>query len=140
VRYTFAMEHARTEFLSPDTLAPPFGFSHVASVAPGRVVWVSGQLPLAADGTLAPPGDMAAQARQCFDNVGRALEAAGARWGDVVKLTYFVTDVSEVALIRAVRDEFVDTARPPASSLVRVAGLVLPDAMIELEAVACPPD
>jgi enamine deaminase RidA (YjgF/YER057c/UK114 family) len=134
------MDHPRTEFLSPDTLAPPFGFSHVASAGPGRMVWVSGQLPLAADGTLAPAGDMAAQARQCFENVGRALEAAGAGWADVVKLTYFVTDVAEIAAIRAVRDQFVDTARPPASSLVRVAGLVLPEAMIELEAVACPPD
>jgi enamine deaminase RidA (YjgF/YER057c/UK114 family) len=67
----------RAEFRSPDTLAPPFGFSHVVSVAPGRTVWVSGQLPVAADGTTAPPGDMGAQARQCFENVGRALEAAG---------------------------------------------------------------
>ena len=140
MRYTFVMDHSRTEFLSPDTLAPPFGFSHVASVAPGRVVWVSGQLPLVADGTVATPGDMAAQARQCFDNVGRGLQAAGAGWGDVVKLTYYVTDVSDVGAIRAVRDEFVDMARPPTSSLVRVAGLVLPDAMIEVEAVACPPD
>jgi enamine deaminase RidA (YjgF/YER057c/UK114 family) len=134
------MADARIEFyVSPGTLAPPFGFSHAASVAPGPVVWISGQLPLAADGTPAAAGDMAAQARQCFENVGRALEAAGARWADVVKLTYFVTDISEVATIRAVRDEFVDTARPPTSSLVGVAGLVLPDAMIEVEAVACPP-
>ncbi|HEX2105148.1 MAG TPA: RidA family protein [Solirubrobacteraceae bacterium] len=130
----------RNEFFSPATLAPPFGWSHAASVAPGRVVWIAGQLPVAADGTPAPAGDMAAQTRQCFQNVGRALEAAGARWPDVVKLTYFVTDMSGVATIRAVRDEFVDTARPPTSSLVGVAGLVLPDAMIEIEAVACPPD
>jgi enamine deaminase RidA (YjgF/YER057c/UK114 family) len=130
----------RAEFRSPPTLARPFGFSHVVSVAAGRTVWVSGQLPLAADGTAAPPGDMAVQARQCFENVGRALEAAGAGWGDVVKLTYFVTDVSRVPEIRAVRDTFVDTERPPASSLVQVARLVLPDAMIEVEAVACPAD
>jgi enamine deaminase RidA (YjgF/YER057c/UK114 family) len=134
------MDRPRAEFLSPDTLAPPFGFSHTASVGPGRTVWVSGQLPLTADGTVAATGDMAAQARQCFENVGRALEAAGARWADVVKLTYFVTDLSGVATIRAIRDEFVDTARPPTSSLVGVAGLVLPDALIEIEAVACPPE
>jgi enamine deaminase RidA (YjgF/YER057c/UK114 family) len=129
----------RAEFFSPETLAPPFGFSQSASVGPGRVVWVAGQLPLKADGTLAPAGDIAAQTRQCFENVGRALEAAGARWADVVKLTYFVTDLAGVATIRAVRDEFVDTARPPTSSLVGVAGLVLPDALIEIEAGACPP-
>jgi reactive intermediate/imine deaminase len=128
----------RAQFFSPPTLAPPFGFSHVVTVAAGRTVYVSGQLPLAPDGTAAPAGDMAAQARRAFENVGRALEAAGAGWADVVKLTYFVTDVSRVADIRAVRDEFVDTAGPPASSLVQVAALVLPDAMIEIEAVACP--
>jgi enamine deaminase RidA (YjgF/YER057c/UK114 family) len=134
------MDRPRAEFFSPDRLAPPFGFSHSASVAPGRVVWVSGQLPLAADGTLVAPGDMAAQALQCFQNVGHALLAAGARWADVVKLTYFVTDLSDVAAIRDVRDAFVATERPPTSSLVRVAGLVLPGAMIEVEAVACPPE
>jgi enamine deaminase RidA (YjgF/YER057c/UK114 family) len=134
------MDTARAEFLSPPTLPAPFGFSHVASVTPGRTVWVSGQLPVAADGTPAPAGDWEAQARLAFENVGRALDAAGARWADVVKLTYFVTDVSEVPTIRAVRDEFVDTARPPTSSLVQVAGLARADAMIEIEAVACPAD
>jgi enamine deaminase RidA (YjgF/YER057c/UK114 family) len=128
----------RAQFLSPPTLAPPFGFSHVVTVEPGRTVWVSGQMPLGPDGTVVSPGDMAAQTRRAFENVGRALEAAGAGWPDVVKLTYFVTDVSQVAEIRAVRDAFVDTTRPPASSLVEVAALVFPDAMIEIEAVACP--
>src|SRR3954470_20368892 len=115
------MDSPRADSLSPPTLPPPFGFSHVASVTAGRTVWVSGQLPIAADGTPAPAGDWEAQARLVFENVGRGLDGAGARWSDVVKLTYFVTDVAEVATIRAVRDEFVDTARPPASSLVRVA-------------------
>jgi enamine deaminase RidA (YjgF/YER057c/UK114 family) len=55
-----------------------------------------------------------------------------------VKLTYFVVDVSALGTIRTVRDEFVDTERPPASSLVQVAGLFRPDLLIEIEAVACP--
>jgi enamine deaminase RidA (YjgF/YER057c/UK114 family) len=54
----------------------------------------------------------------------------------VVKLTFFVVDVSELETIRAVRDEFVDTAAPPTSSLVQVAGLVQRDLLIEVEAVA----
>ncbi len=62
--------------------------------------------------------------------------AAGADWPDVVKLTIFVVDVSELATIRAVRDEFVNTASPPTSSLVQVAGLFRPDVLIEIEAVA----
>jgi enamine deaminase RidA (YjgF/YER057c/UK114 family) len=62
-----------------------------------------------------------------------------ARWPDVVKLTIYVTGVAELQAIRAVRDEFVDTARPPTSSLVQVAGLVRPDLLIEVEAVPWTP-
>jgi enamine deaminase RidA (YjgF/YER057c/UK114 family) len=93
-----------------------------------------------ADGTTAPPGDWEAQTRLAMENVGRALDAAGAGWGDVVKLTFFVVDVSALATIRTVRDTFVDTEHPPASSLVQVAALFRPDLLIEVEAVACPAD
>jgi enamine deaminase RidA (YjgF/YER057c/UK114 family) len=82
------------------------------------------------------PEGWEAQSRLAFANVGRALRAAGADWPDVVKLTIYAVDVSELATIRAVRDEFVDTERPPTSSLVQVAGLVQPDWLIEVEAVA----
>ncbi|TNY37014.1 RidA family protein [Thermomonospora catenispora] len=125
------------ELSSPDTLPAPFGYSHVASVAPGsRLVWTAGQIPVAADGTPAPAGDWAAQTRLTFQNLGHALEAAGATWDDVIKLTYYVVDTSELEVIRAVRDEFVNTQRPPASTLVKVAGLFRPDILIEIEAIA----
>jgi enamine deaminase RidA (YjgF/YER057c/UK114 family) len=122
-------------FLDPDDLPAPHGYSHVARSPAGALVWVSGQLPVDADGTVAGDG-WEEQTRLAFENVGRALRAAGAGWPDVVKLTIFATDVAEVATIRAVRDEFVDTGRPPTSSLVQVAGLVRPGALIEIEAVA----
>lgn len=134
------MDAETPQFLSPDSLPEPPGYSHVVSARPGRVVWTSGQVAMNADGTAAPPGDWEAQTRLCFRNLGRALEAAGAAWSDVVKLTYFVVDVSALGTIRAVRDEFVDTEHPPASSLVQVAGLIRPDLLIEVEAVACPAD
>ena len=54
----------------------------------------------------------------------------------MVKLTIYVVDVTALQTIRAVRDEHVDTARPPTSSLVQVAGLVRPELLIEVEAVA----
>jgi enamine deaminase RidA (YjgF/YER057c/UK114 family) len=56
-----------------------------------------------------------------------------------VKLTFYVVDVTALETIRSVRDEFVATDHPPASSLVQVAGLFRPDLLIEVEAVACPP-
>ncbi|HEX7255673.1 MAG TPA: RidA family protein [Gaiellaceae bacterium] len=127
-------EPPRPAFASPADLPPPSGYSHVVSIPAGRLVWTSGQVPLEAGGGIAEGWE--AQARTAFANVGRALAAAGATWTDVVKLTIYVVDVSQLETIRAVRDEFVDTASPPTSSLVQVAGLFRPDVLIEVEAVA----
>jgi enamine deaminase RidA (YjgF/YER057c/UK114 family) len=122
-------------FSSPDDLPAPVGYSHVVSIPPGRLVWTSGQVALGPDRSVAPDG-WEEQTRLALANVSRALNAAGADWRDVVKLTFFVVDVSELRTIRAVRDEFVNTASPPTSSLVQVAGLAQPDLLIEVEAVA----
>jgi enamine deaminase RidA (YjgF/YER057c/UK114 family) len=124
----------RPEFSSPDDLPPPSGYSHVVGIPAGRLVWTSGQVAIDAEGAVAQGWED--QTRLALANVGRALHAGGAGWTEVVKLTFFVVDVSALPTIRAVRDEFVDTARPPTSSLVQVAGLFRPDLLIEVEAVA----
>jgi reactive intermediate/imine deaminase len=123
-------------FLSPGTMSPPFGYSHIVDAAASRVIFISGQVPLNTDGDLVGKGDFEAQARQVFANLSAALEAAGAGWSDVVKLNYFLTDIGELATVRAIRDEYVDTERPPASTLVQVSALFGPEAMVEIEAVA----
>jgi len=123
-------------FLCPETLPPPFGYSHVVDAPAGRIIYVSGQVPLDADGQLVGEGDFAAQTRQVFENLSRALEAAAASWSDVVKLEYFLRDVGEITSVRAIRDDYVDTERPPASTLVEVSGLFRPDVLIEIQAVA----
>jgi len=125
-------------FLSPDTMPPPFGYSHVVDSPATRIVYISGQVPLDSDGQLVGEGDFEAQTRQVFQNLTRALEAADAVWSDVVKLNYFLTDVSQITSVRAIRDEYVDTDRPPASTLVQVSGLFRPEVMVEVEAVAVP--
>jgi enamine deaminase RidA (YjgF/YER057c/UK114 family) len=121
-------------FASPAGLPAPAGYSHVVGLPPGRLVWTSGQVGLDADG-VAPEG-WEAQTRLAFANVGHALAAAGASFADVVKLSLFVTGVEELAVVRAVRDEFLAVDRPPTSSLVQVAGLFRPDLLVEVEAVA----
>ena len=123
-------------FLSPDTLPPPFGYSHVVDVPAGRIVYISGQVPLDAAGRLVGEGDFAAQVRQVFENLTAALEAADASWDDVVKLDYFVRDIGQVASLREIRDEYVNTAQPPASTLVEVSRLFRDDVLVEIEAVA----
>ena len=111
------------------------GYSHAGVVAPGsRLIHTSGQVAIDADGGI--PDGWEDQTRLVFRNLGDVLASAGAGWADVVKLTYFVTGTSELVTVRRVRDEFVDVTRPPASSLVQVAGLFRPGLLIEVEAVA----
>jgi enamine deaminase RidA (YjgF/YER057c/UK114 family) len=121
-------------FASPSDLPAPTGYSHVVTIPTGRLVWTAGQVGMAADGSV--PGGWEAQTRLAFENVGRALGAAGADWRDVVKLTIYVVSTDALATVWTVREEFVDTTAPPTSSLVRVAGLFLGDLLIEVEAVA----
>jgi reactive intermediate/imine deaminase len=116
------------------SVSTPAGYSH--AMRAGGLIFVSGQVPLDADGSLVGAGDMGEQARQAFRNLGAVLEAAGSSLADLVKLTYFVRDVEAVGAIRVARDEFVNTANPPASTLVEVSRLFLPDLLIEIEAVA----
>ena len=127
---------AERRFLSPDTLPPPFGYSHIVDAAAGRIIYIAGQVPLNTDGQLVGEGDFEAQTRQVFDNLTAALEAAGASWRDVVKLNYFLRDVGQITSVRAIRDQYVDTEHPPASTLVEVSGLFRDDVLIEIEAVA----
>jgi reactive intermediate/imine deaminase len=115
----------------------PPGYSH--AVQAGGLLFVSGQVAFDAAGEIVGVGDMRAQTRQAFRNLGAVLEAAGATFADVVKLTYFVRDIDAVAAIRAARNEFIDTANPPASTLVEVSRLFVPDLLIEIEAVAVAP-
>jgi reactive intermediate/imine deaminase len=127
---------AEKRFLNPETLSAPFGYSHVVESPVERIVYVSGQVPLDSEGQLVGEGDFEAQTRQVFENLTRALEAADAAWSDVVKLNYFLTDVTQIVSVRTIRDEFVDTEHPPASTLVQVSGLFRPEVMVEIEAVA----
>jgi reactive intermediate/imine deaminase len=126
-------------FLTPTTLSPPFGYSHVVEARAGTIVYISGQVPLDTNGELVGEGDFEAQTRQVFENLTRALEAADATWDDVVKLDYFLRDVGQIAAVRAIRDEYLDTANPPASTLVEVSGLFRPDVLVEIQAVAIKP-
>ncbi|HSK04868.1 MAG TPA: RidA family protein [Kofleriaceae bacterium] len=121
--------------LNPPTLSAPRGYSHVVEVTSGRTLYVSGQIAVDPDGLVVGAGDFEAQTRQVFENLKAALAAAEATLADVVKITMFVTDISQLQTLRAVRDTYF-TGAPPASSLVEVSRLVLPELMVEIEAIA----
>jgi len=119
------------------SVSTPPGYSHAVQAA--GLIFVSGQVSLDGNGSVVGVGDIGEQARQAFRNLGAVLEAAGASFADLVKLTYFVRDINAVRAIRAARDEFVNTANPPASTLVEVSRLFVPELLIEIEAVALTP-
>jgi enamine deaminase RidA (YjgF/YER057c/UK114 family) len=124
-----------TRIPAPAGVAPAAQYAHVV-MGTGRFVAVSGQLPLDEDGKLVGEGDPAAQARQVFENLRRCLAAAGATFEDVVKLTYFVTDMAHLPAVRAARATHIPDDRLPASSAVQVSALVRPEFLVEIEAFA----
>ncbi|WP_030378312.1 MULTISPECIES: RidA family protein [unclassified Streptomyces] len=124
-----------TRLPAPAGVAPAAQYSHVVA-ATGRFVAVSGQLALDEDGTLVGEGDAGAQARQVFENLRRCLSAAGATFDDVVKLTFFVTDMAHMPAIRAARAAHIPDDRLPAASAIQVAALVRPEFLMEIEALA----
>ena len=81
-------------------------------------------------------GDFRAQAKQTFENLKLALAAVGANFNQVVKLNNYLTDITHLAILREVRDQFINTAAPPASTTLQISGLARPGALIEIEAVA----
>ncbi|MGW3943206.1 RidA family protein [Streptomyces phaeochromogenes] len=128
-----------TRISAPDGVAPAAAYTHVV-MGTGRFVAVSGQLALDEDGKLVGEGDPAAQARQVFENLRRCLASAGATFDDVVKLTFFVTDMAYMPAVRAARDEHISPGRLPAASAVQVAALVSPEFLMEIEAFALLPE
>jgi enamine deaminase RidA (YjgF/YER057c/UK114 family) len=75
-------------FINPQTMHHPAGYTHLVEVTAGRPVYIAGQVALDPTGALVGPGDIRAQARQVFDNLQAALQAVGAGFEQVVKLTY----------------------------------------------------
>src|SRR5262245_37190056 len=83
------------EGINPEGLKTPDGYTHVVVASGSRLVFVAGQVAEDGEGRLVGGDDMAAQARQAFANVGRALAAAGARPDQVAKITIFVAGLRE---------------------------------------------
>ncbi|MCI4353042.1 MAG: RidA family protein [Thermoplasmata archaeon] len=109
---------------------PIVGYSRAVRV--GRRVYVAGTTAMGPDGKLVGPGDPAAQTRQAFAIIERALAAAGARLSDVVRTRFFVTDISRWEEYTRVHGELFRTIRPVAT-MVEVPRLLEPGMMVEVE-------
>ena len=124
---------------NPETIAKPTGYSHVAEVTGGKIVYIAGQVAQDRSGNLVGKDDFQAQVQQVFENLKAAVEASGGDFKSVIKLNYYCAesvDPSLIPALRAIRDKYVDTSNPPTSTFVFVKRLVRPEWLIEVEAVA----
>ena len=117
----------------PGVHAPQANYSHVTRV--GSTLYISGQLGLDADGNLVGAGDAEAQAEQCYRNIKAIVEHFGGSMEDVVKITQYITDLDYRPLVARPRDRYLGTPGP-ASTLVVIKGLAMPECLVEIEAIA----
>ena len=130
------------EYMTPKTLLPPPGYSHIAKTNGLPLAYIAGQVSCDASGKLVGEGDFRAQVEQVFANIKIAVEAAGSSMNRLIKLNYYCVDTvdpKEQVAIRDVRDKYVNVASPPASTFVVVRRLARPGWLVEIEAVVALP-
>jgi enamine deaminase RidA (YjgF/YER057c/UK114 family) len=126
------------EYLEPEGLGPPTDpFTHV--IVCGDTVYVAGQISLDEDNEIVGIGDPAAQAEQCWHNIGRAVASAGAAVTDIVKMTIFLKDIRHASAETAVRTRLFPPDRLPVCTQVQVANLGFPELLMEIDVVAYRP-
>ena len=125
------------EIVQPDDLDIPKTYNHVIVATGGRLVFIAGQMSDDPQGNLVHPGDLAAQARQVFANLGRALAAAGARPEQVARIGIYVVDhqPAHLPVIEAARTTLFGDHKPT-DTLLGVQTLAAPGYLIEVDAIA----
>jgi enamine deaminase RidA (YjgF/YER057c/UK114 family) len=125
------------QFINPYPVKPS-GYTHVVASAPGKTIYISGQIPVNETGAAVGINDLRAQTVQVYENLKTCLAAAGATFNDVVKMTTYVVNYkpSDLAVVREVRKSYLSPEHPPASTLVGVQALASEQYLIEIEAIA----
>jgi enamine deaminase RidA (YjgF/YER057c/UK114 family) len=129
--------------IAPKILGAPLGmYSHGMSTSAGELVFVAGQVGIPPGGQ-AVAGNVIAQTKQALENVRAVVEAAGCTMRDVVRLQTFLTRADAIADFMKARAEvfpgyFPDKVYPPNTLLV-ISGLVRPELLVEVEAIAVRP-
>jgi len=128
-------------FNNPVVVSPGKGYSQTVQVDLGNctMLVLSGQVAFDKDGNLTGKDDLAKQTVQVFTNIKNIVEDAGGSMSNLIKLNYYLLDVSQIQTLRNIRDKFINAAKPPASTLVQVSKLFQDDILIEIEATAIIP-
>jgi enamine deaminase RidA (YjgF/YER057c/UK114 family) len=130
---------ANIRLINPEGLVRSPSYTQVVEVAaPGRTIYISGQLGTRRDGKLAG-GDFRAQAEQVYENLAAALASVGAGFADVVKIGSYLKNIGDLPILREVRARHLDAAALPASTTIAVSGFAREGAVLEVEAIAVVP-
>ena len=123
------------QYAAASVYDPPI-YAQAVKVTRGEtILYLSGQVAYDDKGGVAHPGDFKAQARAALQAVRAQVEAGGGTMANIVKVNTYVTDIRHRADYAAIREEFFGK-KMPASTLVAVVALALPEFLIEIEAIA----
>jgi 2-iminobutanoate/2-iminopropanoate deaminase len=127
--------------ITSDKIRQPSGhFSQATTIeARGKLVFISGMTARRADGSIAGVGDIEVQTRQVCENLKAAVEAAGGKMDDIVRVDVYVRNMEHFDAIHKVRREYFK-APAPASTMVEICKMTSPDYLIEINAIAVLPN
>jgi 2-iminobutanoate/2-iminopropanoate deaminase len=129
------------KFLNPSSLAKPTGYSHAAEIDLGKskMLIISGQVALDLDGKVVGENNFEQQTEQVFKNIKAIIENSGGTMNDLVKITIYLRDVSNITKFREIRNKYINVSNPPASTLVEITDLARDEFLVEVEATAVIP-
>ena len=138
------MPHFQRVALNPANAPKPLGaYSHAVKVTAGSLLYVAGQVGVDSGGNLVGRGDVAAQTRQVFRNLGAVLAGAGASFGNVVEFTTYLVGRESIQPFIEARTQLFPSLFPngdyPPNTLLVIDGLVHEDMLVEIKAVAALP-
>ena len=131
------MSEARKHASNPAGVAKPIRgyYSNSVRVSAGPLLFISGQVALDPEGRVVGKGDVRAQTVQVLENIRAILRANGADMQDILSVTVYVTDMSCLDKITDIRMQYFPS-NGPASAIVEIAKLAMPELLIEISAVA----
>lgn len=122
--------------INPTGLKQLSAYTHIAIGTGQTVVHFAGQVAFDPDGNLIGEGNLRAQVIACMNNLKTAMDAVDATWEDIVKRTVYATELGEPGTIARAIAEVTGDSQAPAQTMVKVAGLALPELLVEIEATA----
>lgn len=136
--YSICAQSEYSKIINPPTLSKPTGYSQAAEIDLGKskMLIISGQVALDVNGKIVGEQNFEQQTEQVFKNIKAIVEHSGGTMNDLVKITIYLRDVSNINKFREIRNKYINVNSPPASTLVEITDLARDEFLVEVEAMA----